>query len=70
MDTGLRKIIFVKDGHGVFVPKEVKDVVPGDNGWGIKMGIVVGEEVVVQGNFLLDSESRMQASLRGGQDHD
>ena len=66
LDTGIRKIIFVEDKAGVFTPKEVTDVVPGDNGWGINAGIAEGDMVVVQGNFLLDSESRMQSSLQGG----
>ncbi len=66
MDTGIRKIVYVQGKDGVFVPKEVSDVVSGDNGWGIKSGINEGDEVVSQGNFLLDSESRMQSSLQGG----
>jgi len=70
MDTGLRKIVFVQDASGAFIPKEVKGVVQGDNGWGIGSGIKEGDRVVSQGNFLLDSESRMQASLLGGQSND
>jgi Cu(I)/Ag(I) efflux system membrane fusion protein len=70
MDTGTRKVVFVKESSNQFTPREVVVGALGDNGWGIKSGIKVGDQVVVAGNFLLDSESKMQATLDGGHDHD
>ena len=63
LDSGLRKIVFVDRGNGYFEPRRV------ETGWrvGERMqvvkGLMAGERVVVSGNFLLDSESRMKAAL-------
>lgn len=68
MDTGARKIVFVETSPGVFVQRDVMVVALGDNGWAIRKGISLKENVVVQGNFLLDSESKLQSNLAGGHD--
>lgn len=62
LDSGLRKIVYVESGDGVFEPRAV-DVsgIFGDQAI-LAGGIREGERVVVSGNFLLDSESRMRAS--------
>ncbi|MBI3601986.1 MAG: efflux RND transporter periplasmic adaptor subunit [Candidatus Omnitrophica bacterium] len=73
MDTGLRKIVFVQTRPGVFEPREIQVLALGDNGWAVKSGLKEGQKVVVDGNFLMDSESRLQATLEnqsGGDDHD
>ena len=65
LDTGLRKIAFVDLGDGRFEPRRVEigqrftDLVE------IVEGLREGERVAVSGNFLLDSESRMQAAAMG-----
>ena len=69
MDTGLRKIVFVQTNPGIFEPREIQVLALGDNGWAVKSGLKEGEKVVVDGNFLIDSESRLQASLQGA-NHD
>ena len=69
MDTGLKKIVYIKKTAGVFVPQEIQVSVPGDQGWMVKSGLQEGQEVVVDGNFLLDSESRLQEAI-GGASHD
>jgi RND family efflux transporter MFP subunit len=62
LDSGLRKIAFVDRGNGYFEPRTV------ETGWQvgdrleIVKGLMPGERVVVSGNFLLDSESRMKAA--------
>ena len=66
MNTGLRKIVFMQEKPGVFQPREVQVQALGDNGWAIKSGLAEKEQVAVSGNFLLDSESRLQAQSRGG----
>jgi membrane fusion protein, copper/silver efflux system len=65
LDSGLKKIVFVDRGNGYFEPRKV------ETGWRfgdriqIVSGIKPGERVVVSGNFLIDSESRMQMAASG-----
>jgi hypothetical protein len=60
MDTGRRKIVFISLGNGYFEPRDVV------TGWRftdrveIVKGLAAGEQIVVSGNFLIDSESRMK----------
>ncbi len=65
MDTGIRKIVYVQTSPGVFEPREIRVTALGDNGWAVKSGLKEGEQIAVEGNFLLDSESRLQASFQG-----
>jgi Cu(I)/Ag(I) efflux system membrane fusion protein len=59
IDSGLRKTVYVETPEG-FVPRQV------ETGWRlgdnieIVSGLAPGERIVVAGNFLLDSESRMR----------
>jgi multidrug efflux pump subunit AcrA (membrane-fusion protein)/YHS domain-containing protein len=64
LDSGLRTIVYVETRDGVFEPRSVEvSGVFGDQAI-VNGGINVGEQVVVSGNFLLDSESRMRASAK------
>jgi len=63
MDTGLRKVVFVEKGEGQFEPREIKTGWETDDGFEVKSGLKEGERIAVNGNFLLDSESRVQAGL-------
>jgi Cu(I)/Ag(I) efflux system membrane fusion protein len=62
IDSGLRKTIYVETPESYFVPRQV------ETGWRlgdnveIISGLAAGERIVVAGNFLLDSESRMRLS--------
>jgi multidrug efflux pump subunit AcrA (membrane-fusion protein) len=64
LDAGVRKTVFVDRGNGFFEPRRV------EIGWRygdrveITSGLTEGERIVVSGNFLIDSESRMRASAR------
>ena len=69
MDTGLRKIIFVCKSGNVFEPREIQTGMETDDGFEVKSGLKEGERIVVSGNFLLDSESRVQASQEQGDSH-
>jgi membrane fusion protein, copper/silver efflux system len=62
IDSGLRKIVYVETSDGVFEPRPV-DIsgIFADQAM-VADGISEGDRVVVSGNFLLDSESRMRAS--------
>ena len=63
MDTGLRKIVYVEKDEGLFEPREIELGHQGENGWVVKKGLEAGEKVVIDGNFLLDSESRIQGAI-------
>lgn len=65
MLTGERAIVFVAQGNGFFEPREVKLGASGEKDYEVKEGLELGEEVVTSGNFLIDSESRLQGALEG-----
>ncbi len=65
IDSGERKIIFVHKGEGRFEPREVKvAMISRDGIAAISSGVKVGEEIVLSGQFLLDSESRLREALQ------
>ena len=63
IDTGLQKIVFVQQKEGLFEPRSIETISEGDGMVAIRSGLKEGETVVVSGNFLLDSESRLKATL-------
>ncbi len=76
IDTGERKIVFVKTEDDYFIPKDVQtgaEVNLKDGNYlVIKSGISEGEDVVTDGTFLIDSESNLQYALKqfsGGHNH-
>jgi Cu(I)/Ag(I) efflux system membrane fusion protein/cobalt-zinc-cadmium efflux system membrane fusion protein len=62
--SGERNIVFVRLDEGRFDPREVTLGVKGDKGMiQVVDGVAAGEEVVTQGQFMLDSESRIQEAI-------
>jgi YHS domain-containing protein len=65
LDSGLKKTVFVDRGNGLFEPREV------ETGWRfggrveIVRGLKAGEQIVISGNFLIDSESRLELAAAG-----
>jgi multidrug efflux pump subunit AcrA (membrane-fusion protein)/YHS domain-containing protein len=60
LDSGRNKVVYVETNEGVFEPRLVKTAsVYGDQVI-VTAGLQEKERVVVSGNFLLDSESRMR----------
>ena len=65
LDSGMKQIVFVDRGRGFFEPRKVK------TGWRfgdrveIVEGLAPGERIVISGNFLIDSESRMKLAAAG-----
>jgi RND family efflux transporter MFP subunit len=65
LHTGLRKTVFVDLGNGFFERRQV------ETGWRmgdrieIIHGLEPGERIVISGNFLIDSESRLQSAGQG-----
>ncbi|HET6203892.1 MAG TPA: efflux RND transporter periplasmic adaptor subunit [Planctomycetota bacterium] len=65
IDTGTRQIAFVAREGGRFDPRLVRMGAAGDEGMvQVIEGLAPGEEVVVSGQFLLDSESRTREAIR------
>jgi Cu(I)/Ag(I) efflux system membrane fusion protein len=65
IDSGTRSVVFVDQGEGKFQPRTVK-LGDGDGEQvEIVEGLYEGETVVTRANFLVDSESRLKASLQG-----
>jgi Cu(I)/Ag(I) efflux system membrane fusion protein len=62
LQSGLRQFVFVDQGQGVFAPREVKLGVKADSRFAVLAGLAAGERVVTSGNFLLDSESKLQSA--------
>jgi YHS domain-containing protein/multidrug efflux pump subunit AcrA (membrane-fusion protein) len=65
VDSGQRQAVYVERGSGWYEPRTVQ------TGWRvgdqvqILQGLMPGERIVVSGNFLLDSESRMKLAASG-----
>lgn len=65
LDTGARQVVFVETAPGRFEPREVRI---GNKSAGmvqVESGVAAGEKVVVNANFLLDSEARLKAAVAG-----
>jgi membrane fusion protein, copper/silver efflux system len=63
LNSGTRTVVFVAIGDGKFQPREVK--IGDTDGQVVEVveGLAAGELVVTRANFLIDSESRLRASL-------
>jgi len=62
--TGLRQIVFLTKGEGKFEPREIITGLTGDKGiTQVISGLNEGDIVVTSGQFLMDSESRIQEAL-------
>lgn len=62
--SGKRALAFVTKGDGRFEPREVKIGAEADNGYvQVVSGLFDGEQVVVSGQFLLDSESQTREAI-------
>ncbi len=65
LDSGARKTVYVDRGSGFFEPRQVA------TGWRlgdriqITQGLEAGDRIVVSGNFLVDSESRIRSAAAG-----
>ncbi len=60
--TGLRRIVFVDEGEGRLVPREIEVGVRTGDDYVVQSGLREGEIVVTSGNFLVASESRLRSS--------
>jgi Cu(I)/Ag(I) efflux system membrane fusion protein/cobalt-zinc-cadmium efflux system membrane fusion protein len=61
--TGLRQIAFVDHGNGYFEPKDIELGARAGDDFIVLRGPKAGERIVTSANFLIDSESQLQAAL-------
>ena len=64
IDSGSRQVVLIERGEGRFEPRVVKIGRRGDGYAEIADGVSEGDRVVVNGNFLIDAESNLQAALK------
>jgi len=65
LDSGLKKTVFIDRGNGIFEPRQVETGRFLGERVEIVQGLMPGEKIVVSGNFLIDSETRMQQAASG-----
>jgi Cu(I)/Ag(I) efflux system membrane fusion protein len=65
IDSGNRQVVILDRGDGRFEPREVKLGRRGDGYVEVTSGLQAGESIVVNGNFLIDAESNLNAALKG-----
>jgi membrane fusion protein, copper/silver efflux system len=65
LDSGQRQTVYVHQGDGFFEPRVVTTGRHLGDEIEIRQGLEAGEEIVLSGNFLLDSESRMKLAAGG-----
>jgi Cu(I)/Ag(I) efflux system membrane fusion protein len=63
IDSGTEKVVFVARGEGKFEPRKIRLGESDGSYQEVTAGVEAGEEVVTRANFLIDSESRLRASL-------
>ena len=63
ISTGTRTVVVVDGGDGRFVPVEVVVGREAGDVTEIRKGLVVGQRVVVSGQFLIDSEASLKGAL-------
>jgi Cu(I)/Ag(I) efflux system membrane fusion protein len=61
IDSGRHKTVYVDRGNGLFEPRPVKTGSRIGDRVQVTEGLAAGERIVVAGNFLIDSESRMKS---------
>jgi RND family efflux transporter MFP subunit len=63
LQSGLRQIVFVDRGDGYLEPREVQLGPQAGDEFIVLKGLKAGERVVTSANFLIDSESQLQAAI-------
>jgi Cu(I)/Ag(I) efflux system membrane fusion protein len=63
IQTGTKEVVFVDLGDGKFQPREVQLGEKSGDTVEVRSGLTQGQKVVTRANFLIDSESRLRASI-------
>jgi Cu(I)/Ag(I) efflux system membrane fusion protein/cobalt-zinc-cadmium efflux system membrane fusion protein len=62
LHAGMRQLVFVSGGEGVFQPREVQTSGQAGDKVIVTKGLKAGERIVISAGFLIDSESQLQAA--------
>jgi RND family efflux transporter MFP subunit len=65
LDTGTRKIVYLAKSNGVFEAREVQVGTPSDDLFPVSSGLALGDKVVLNGNFLIDSQAHLSSGMSG-----
>ncbi|MCH8312169.1 MAG: efflux RND transporter periplasmic adaptor subunit [Nitrospinae bacterium] len=65
LNSGVRKVVFVSKGNGIFIPNEVELGSLVNGYYPVRKGLAKGDVVVRSANFFLDSESQLTATMEG-----
>jgi Cu(I)/Ag(I) efflux system membrane fusion protein len=65
LDTGTRKIVYLARPNGVFEAREVQVGAPAEDLFPVSSGLAPGDKVVLNGNFLIDSQARLGSGMSG-----
>ncbi len=63
LQSGTRQIVFVDRGSGYLEPREVQLGPQANEEYIVLRGLQVGERILTSANFLIDSESQLQAAI-------
>ena len=63
LQSGSRQIVFVDRGSGYLEPREVQLGPQANEEYVVLKGLKAGERIVTSANFLIDSESQLQAAI-------
>lgn len=66
LDTGERRIVFVVKGEDKFAERNITLGIRAGGYYEVLQGLKEGETVVISGNFLIDSESRLKSAIGSG----
>lgn len=65
LDTGTRKIVYLALPDGVFEAREVQVGAPSNDLFPVSSGLELGDKVVLNGNFLIDSQAHLSSGMSG-----
>jgi RND family efflux transporter MFP subunit len=65
LDTGTRKIVYLARPNGVFEAREVQVGAPTEDLYPVLSGLALGDKVVLNGNFLIDSQAHLSSGMSG-----
>ena len=65
LDTGTRKIVYLARPNGVFEAREVQVGAATEDLFPVTSGLALGDIVVLNGNFLIDSQAHLGSGMSG-----
>jgi Cu(I)/Ag(I) efflux system membrane fusion protein len=65
LDTGTRKVVYLARPNGIFEAREVQVSAPTEDLFPVSSGLALGDKVVLNGNFLIDSQAHLSSGMSG-----